>query len=112
MNPNHLSIVQHALGCDQYGLGSRYRNRYVVDDGVPEIMDLVAKGLMQDHGAQVGMGGMHYYSVTQEGIRAMEKESPKPPVLTRAQKRYRKWIDSGAADCGVEFGDYIRRKAA
>jgi hypothetical protein len=114
MTPKKLQILQHALGADQYGRRPRdSRNHFVTD---PECDDgqfcesLVALGLMASHGPQGELtGGMTLYRVTDDGINAMVKESPSPPKLTRSARRYQEWFDSGAADCGVSFGDYLKR---
>lgn len=105
MNPNHLHILQHSLGCDQHGrptpLGRTpnrddefgcYRNRYVTDATCPagqQCQELVTLGYLYDHGPQSLAGGMNCYSVTQAGYDAMRAASPPPPKLTRSQRTYR-----------------------
>lgn len=119
MNPDHLEIIQHSLGCDQYGQSKAYRdendgtfgyyrNRYVCGP-MPDLQALVALGLMKDHGPQAIAASMHCYSVTREGVAAMKQHSPKPPVLTRNQKRYREFLDS---DCGWTFGEFLKWRSA
>lgn len=67
MSPEHLHILQHSLGCDQYGRGEvgrdevdgcfgYYRNRYV-SDPTPDLTTLVAEGLVSDSGAYPLYGG-------------------------------------------------------
>lgn len=120
LTPEQLHILQHALGCDEYGqseYASRWhnrdekdgcwtypRNRYVSDPD-PDLAALVTAGFMADHGAYELAGGMHYFRVTEKGRDAMIAQSPKPPVLTAGQKRYREWLH---ADCGMSFGEWLR----
>lgn len=117
MNARHLEIIQHSLGCDEFGQSKTrlrdendgcfgyYRNRYVCDSGNSEIDELVALGLMKDHGAQSIAGGMHCYSVTKEGVSVMRKQSPAPPKISRSRKRYLEFLD---ADCGMTFGEFLK----
>lgn len=109
MNAEQLHILQHSLGCDQYGKGTRYRNRFVTDpkshDGII-CEELVQRGLMVDHGPQALADGMHCYSVTRSGESEMIAASPKPPKLSRSAKRYRKWLK---ADCGMKFGEWLKQ---
>jgi hypothetical protein len=44
-------------------------------------------------------------SVTKEGIAAMKELSPKPPVLSRSQRRYRDYLD---ADCDMTFLEWLK----
>lgn len=104
MTPQQLHALQHSLGCDEYGRGTRYRNRYVCDAGDPTIDSLVALGFMRDHGAWKLTGGMHYYSVTPEGVAAMERESPAPPKVSRSRQRY---LDFLNADSGLSFREWL-----
>lgn len=108
MIATHLHILQHSLGVDKYGEGEQYRNRYVCGpecDSFADCRALVDAGHMRDHGPQSMCGGMHCFTVTPAGIDAMMFASPKPPVLTRAQKRYRAFL---RADCGLSFGEWLR----
>jgi hypothetical protein len=115
LTPDQLHILQHSLGCDQYGRGTLgrderdgthgySRNRYV-SDPTPDLDALVAAGLMQDRGAVAVYGEMHGYVVTRLGVDTMLKQSPKPPKLTRSQKRYQEYLD---ADCGMTFGEWLK----
>jgi hypothetical protein len=115
-----LHILQHSLGCDQYGQSKHrgrdehdgcfgyYRNRFVTDpedkDG-KQCADLVVRGLMKDYGPQRLCGGMHCFCVTEYGIQAMQKQSPAPPKLTRSQQRYRAFRES---ECDMPFLDFAR----
>jgi hypothetical protein len=104
MKPQHLQILQHSLGLDQYGQGESYRNNFVTDPGNADIDELVALGLMADRGQSAMCGGMHVYYVTDAGIGAVRKESPPPPKLTRSQRRYLEFLN---ADSGLPFGEWL-----
>lgn len=109
MNPDLLHILQHSLGCDAYGrptpLGripnhddefGCYRNRYVTSPDSPDglkCQTLVQQGFMIDYGPQPIAGGMHCYSVTHQGFRAMKDASPTPPRLTRGQRTYKAYCE-------------------
>lgn len=120
MNAEQLHIIQHSIGCDQYGQSESagrnesdgcfgyYRNRYV-SDPTPDLIALVAARLMVDRGAYDIAGGMHYYRITEAGVAAMKQQSPKPPILTRGQKRYREFL---AADCSMTFGEFLKWRHA
>jgi hypothetical protein len=119
LTPDQLHILQHSLGCDQYGqtahransddhFGRYFRNRYV-SYPTPDLAALVDAGFMRDHGAYAICGGDHCYTVTEAGLTAMLAQSPKPPKLTRAQKRYREYLD---ADCGMTFGEWLKCREA
>ena len=109
-----LHILQHALGVDQFGQGEQYRNHFVTGDGSvdhPFCMAAVVRGLMVRRPGSPLTGGDDLFLVTEAGRQWMAQNSPPAPKLTRSQRRYRNWIDSGAADCGVPFGEFIRRPA-
>lgn len=117
MTAEQLHILQHSLGCDKYGCGELrddegdgcfgyYRNRYV-SDPAPDLVALVAAGLMRDRGAYEIAGGMHCYSVTDEGVAAMKRESPKPPNVSASRRRYIQFLD---ADLGCTFGEYLKNR--
>jgi hypothetical protein len=94
------------MGCDQYGRGTMYRNRYVSDPN-PDLEWLCKKGWLHDHGAYQEFGGMHYYSVTAPGVAAMKSASPLPPKLSRDQRRYQAFL---AADSGMTFKEWLQCK--
>lgn len=125
MNPKQLHVLQHSLGCDEFGqyrthgrphvdegdgCFGYYQNRFVTDPASDDgklCGELVALGLMKDHGAQSIAGGMHCYSVTREGVAAMKQHSPKPPKVSRSRARYLQFL---AADLDCTFGEYLKRK--
>lgn len=104
-----LQILQHALGVDKYGQGEQYRNRFVTTPKCSNgkvCEELVSIDLMVRRDDFEGLtGGMALYMVTPEGVKAMSEESPKPPKLTRGQKRYRDYLE---ADCGLSFGEWLK----
>lgn len=103
MSGGQLGILQHALGVDQFGLGESYRNHYV--GGEEDCRELVALGYMVERAASELTGGDPLFLVTEAGKAAVRAESPKPPKLTPAQRRYRDFLD---ADCGMKFGEWLK----
>ena len=108
---NLLEILQHSLGCDEFGRGSMYRNHFVTDaDGSDgrRCRELVAMGFMRDCGPQGEMtGGMNLYVVTDSGKAAMLRDSPQAPpakILTRSQARYQQFL---RADSGLTFREWL-----
>lgn len=107
MTPEHLHILQHSLGVDQYGCSAHrpnlddfhgcYRNRFITtpdcSDG-RQCQELVAQGWMQDHGPQRMAGGMHCYTVTDSGYMAMKSASPAPPKKSRSKDRFQRFRES------------------
>lgn len=118
LTPEQLHVLQHSLGVDEYGRGNRYRNRYLTDTDSSDgkiIKSLIALDFMASHGPQTLAGGMHYYYVTPLGERAMTEQSPKPPQLTRSQRRYRAYLELEFNHSFIDFltdpslADYRRR---
>lgn len=107
MMPEHLQILQHTLGADQYGQlpkrGSE-RNFYGTDDPA-ECSELVALGYMVELPSRSWIPET-LYRVTDVGKKAMQEASPKSPKRTRSQIRmedYRNFSD--AYDC--TFREYL-----
>jgi hypothetical protein len=106
-----LATLQHALGLDQYGRGTGYRDHFVAGPGHTDYdtcMAATVQGLMHRYDNKHVCGGV-VFIVTDEGRAFVRQNSPEPPNLSRAKRRYQEWLDSGAADCGVSFGNYLRR---
>lgn len=104
MTSKQLGILQHALGVDQYGRGEMYRNHYCAGgDDEAACRELVEAGFMRQH-ATTELFPYFNCSVTDAGRLAMFEASPKPPKLTRAQSRYRRFLD---ADCGLSFREWL-----
>lgn len=118
MSPEGLHILQHSLGCDQYGRTSyrgedegdgcfEYaRNRYVSSPNA-DLIELCRDGFLKDVGPIEAYGGQHLYMVTASGRDEMKRCSPVPPKMSRAQKRYRQYLK--VADCFDSFGDFLKR---
>lgn len=105
--PKQLEILQHALGLDQYGRGSMYRNRFCAGgDDEPVCRELVALGLMKEH-ARTEWLPYFNCSVSDAGIQAVRECSPEPPKLTRSQLRYRRFLNSGAGFAGMSFKEWL-----
>lgn len=104
LTTDELQILQHALGVDKYGRGEMYRNHFCAG-GDDEVIcrELVAMGYMKTFTRSY----LPYYNctVTEEGKAAMLAQSPKPPKLTRGQKRYREYL---RADTGLSFIEYLK----
>ncbi len=116
MTAKQLEILQHALGCDQYGKTSYrcvpahpdyfpyHRNHFCAGaSDEPICRELVALGFMKQHETTEWLPYFNC-SVTKGGIEAMRNESPAPPRLSRSQIRYREYLD---ADCGMTFREWI-----
>lgn len=108
MTQKQLHILQHAYGADQYGQGGGYRRHFCAGAGDEQACrELVALGFMHEIGPRPHLP---YYncSITEAGIAAMRAASPAPPKLTRAQKRYRRFLDWADAYGGTmrEFFEY------
>lgn len=108
MTPEQLGVLQHALGLDKYGRGEMHRNHFCAGgDDERVCMELVEMGYMQVFHPIASP--LPYYSVTEAGKGAVLRESPKPPKLTRSQKRYREFLK---ADTGHSFGEWIKDRSA
>lgn len=110
MNEKHLSILQHALGTDQFGRRQRGsdRNYFVTGDGCEDYrlcIELVALDLMVKCAGNALTGGDDVFYVKRAGMAYVAEHSEKPPKLTRSQKRYLEWLD---ADSSWTFGEWIK----
>jgi hypothetical protein len=102
-----LHVIQHSLGCDQFGRGTMYRNHFVTGEGSidhPICMEAVERGLMKRHAGSALTGEMDAFTVTREGKEWMAANSPAPPKLTRSQRRYQAYLN---ADCPMSFREWI-----
>jgi hypothetical protein len=90
MTAEQLHILQHALGLDAYGQGKMYRNHFCAGGADEAICrSLVEMGYMLVFHPNESPLPYYSCSVTDAGKAAVLAESPKPPKLTRGQKRYR-----------------------
>lgn len=109
LTPEQLQILQHALGVNKYGRyderpGCDRRNHFCAG-GDDEVIcrELVAMGLMRTFERSY----LSYYNclVTDEGKKVMRKQSPKPPKLSRGQKRYRQFL---RCNLGISFREWLK----
>lgn len=112
MTPEHLHILQHALGLAQNDNPPAYR-RYFVTGPSSKDWDnchaLVAAGLMECRESGLLATPDRVFLVTDEGERiARAAWAAAKPTLSKAQRRYRDWL---AADCGLPFGQWLARGA-
>jgi len=108
-----LHILQHSLGVDQYGQGNQYRNHFAASSGDKDFdrcQRLVEMGFMANLGQREIWGDLHCFIVTPAGVEAVAVESPRPPKLSRGQKRYREYLK--IADCFENFRDFLRYDTA
>ena len=106
-----LHILQHALGLDEYGRGTMYRNRFVTGAGSidhPACLALVEQGFMTRRANVELFGGDDIFTVTDAGKIAVVANSPVPPKLTPSQQRYQAYLD---ADSSETFGDWLKMKS-
>ncbi len=105
---NALSILQHALGVDEFGRGTQYRRHFVTGPGSADFgacCALVEAGHMIRQSGSPLTGGDDLFLVTHEGRRWMAENSPAPPKLTRSQARYQRYCD---ADSSLSFGEWLK----
>lgn len=72
ITPTQRAIMQHALGLQRNT--REYRNHFVTgpgSDDYPDCRALVLAGLMRDHEASQITGGDPWFSVTDEGRKAL-----------------------------------------
>lgn len=102
-----LGILQHSLGVDHYGQGRRYRDHFVAGPGHADFetcLQAKALGLMRHHENPHVVGG-HVFIVTEQGHTFVTERSPAPPVLSKAQRRYRAYLNH---DSGLSFIEWLR----
>ncbi len=119
----HLHILQHALGADQYGQKADtvpvpepdkhhgfHRSHFLTSldtqDG-QDCLALVDQGHMTHFGYVRSMGG-NLFIVTAAGVAAMRQHSPKPPKLSRDQRRYAYFREIRDAFPDWDFRDFLR----
>jgi hypothetical protein len=105
LTDEQLGILQHSLGLDKHGQGTMYRNHFCAGKGDEDICrSLVQMGYMQQHATTQAYP---YYncSVTERGKVAVLEQSPKPPILTRGQRRYREFLK---ADTGRSLIEWLK----
>jgi hypothetical protein len=113
MRDESLHILQHALGLDDYGQGTWYRNHFVTGPGGKDwdmCTEHVEAGRMVRHEPRAIFGGDDCYCfvVTEAGKAFVREHSPKPPKVSRSKQRYRDWLKVGDL---IEFGDWLKMKS-
>lgn len=106
LTTEQLHILQHSLGLDKYSQGVECRNHFCAGvEDVPICMSLVALGYMETFESR----HWPYYNcrVTETGKEAVRRESPAPPKLTRAKRRYLAYLRS---ECGEGFMEWVRAR--
>lgn len=106
MTPAQLQILQHTLGMDEYGRSKEgKRNHFCGEDATCRA--LVALGYMKEASGfpSALSGGDPVFTATPAGRAAVAAESPKPPRLTRGQRRYQAWL---GMDWGWTFGEFLK----
>ena len=89
MNKELLGILQHYLGVDEYGQGDMYRNHFCAGgDDIEKCRELVVLGYMVERAPNVLTGGSIPFFVIQAGKDYVLNESPKPPKVSKAKRRY------------------------
>jgi hypothetical protein len=112
-----LHILQHAIGRDEYGQprsasNPEFRNHFVTGPGSEDYelcCQAVEQGLMTRRPGNALTGGDDVFYVTEAGRQFVTEHSPKPPKLTRSQRRYEAFLD---ADSGLTFGEWLRTRWA
>lgn len=109
MNPTvrQLEILRHSLGLDMHGRGRMYREHYCIpinfeSDDLTAIREMASDGLMEE-AHKINEGRDQYFIVTELG-KAAATHGVKPEKLTRAQRRYREWLN---LDTGITFHQYL-----
>lgn len=84
LTPEELHILQHALGLDQYGQGTWYRNHYVTPDGPSPARDrlkhMESLGLVWCYSLALLRADDTGWSVTELGKQVVREQSPPPPT--------------------------------
>lgn len=110
---SELSILQHAIGRDEYGQprsagNPEFRNHFVTGEGstdYPTCMALVGQGLMTRRAGNAITGGDDCFFVTDAGREYVREHSPKPPKMTRSQRRYESFLRE---DSSLSFGEWLK----
>lgn len=110
MKPQHLQILQHALGLDEYGRGTMYRDHFVTGEGNADhaaCVELSELGYMTRRAAIQLFGGDDIFRVTAAGKEAAIVNSPAPPKVSRSKQRYSDFLH---AESSLSFGDWLKMK--
>jgi hypothetical protein len=112
LSKEQLHVLQHSLGLDKYGQGSMYRNHFCAGGDDERICrELVDMGYMYVFRPNASPYPYYNCAVTDAGKAAVREQSPKPPKLTRSQRRYRDYLNVADA-FGGSFHEYLKYKTA
>ena len=102
-------VLHHSLGITDPDQAEPYRNHFVASDGhhdMDSISRLVEKGMMTEGNAPSFIGdGQRVFYVTSFGKEIAMKNRPKPPKMTRGQKRYQLYLSS---ESDQSFGEWLK----
>lgn len=108
MTREQIEILDHTL--------HRTARGYFCGDS-PAMQALVAVGYMALAGKPSWCPDP-YFRITAAGREAwrewhdsQHKPLPLPACKRRSRERYRRWLNSGAGDCGVPFGEWLKSEA-
>lgn len=106
-----VEALRHALGLDPYGQGDLYRAYYVAEYGTDDYTTckrLADQGYMVERASSDLTGGAALFLVVDKHAAQtyVVQNSPKPPKLTRSQRRYRAYL---RADSSLTFKEWITR---
>lgn len=102
-----LQILQHTLGRDDFGRHKTDRNHFASGKSDLDACNaLVAMGFMTCGGQRPEIfGDLTFFYATDAGREAVTEQSPKPPKLTRSQRRYEEFLRQ---DCGsLNFREWL-----
>jgi hypothetical protein len=104
------SVMHHALGITDPSQPAPYRNHFVASNGhhdMPALERLCSDGLMVEGGKPSFCDDRsRVFYVTDSGKAVAMETRPKPPKMTRSQKRYQRYLEYG--DGFESFLDYLR----
>lgn len=93
LSSRQLEILQHSLGVDEFGQGRSHRNHFCAGgDDKAVCSELIGMGYMIQHRTTETFPYLNC-SVTESGKCIVREQSPKPPKLTRSQRRYLQFLD-------------------
>ena len=96
LTSEQLHILQHSLGVDQYGQGEMYRNRFRAGGkDVAKCQELTKLGYMVE---RPPVFNDPWWSVTEEGIKAVLEQSPKPQPKGKRWKCLAPWRDPKSSE--------------
>jgi len=106
---DHYPLLHHTLGITDPEQIDSYRNYFEASDGhhdLPGLLALCEAGLMiEGKSPSFCHQDSRTFYVTQEGRAVAFETRPKPPKLTRGQRRYKAYLKSESDE---KFGDWLK----